>query len=120
MSLSSFRQRYHNLHDRRRKLYHKVCFSCPIIPPDPFPHLVPVLTLSLTVAPSSSYAHLGCSRSTIHDTIQSTGFWPEAYDGRAIIGPSYRDHLAGISNSELVTAYNKCLAVGDTEGRWIV
>ena len=53
-------------------------------------------------------------RSTVHDDIQGTGFWPAAIDGRAIIGESYKDFLAGLPEHENVDKYKKANEVGDT------
>lgn len=58
-------------------------------------------------------------KSTIHDTIQGTGFWPAAFDGRAIIGESYKDYLAGVSEEENIIKYKDAIKAGDN-GRRIV
>ena len=58
-------------------------------------------------------------RSTIHDTIQGTGFWPQAYDGRAIIGESYKDHLAGLPEDANFVKYKDALATGDSTRRTV-
>lgn len=49
----------------------------------------------------------------MHDDIQGTGFWPAAYDGRAIIGPSYRDFTTGLSTEENVEKYKAAVAARD-------
>ena len=68
-----------------------------------------------------AYPHfrLTKTRSTIHDTIQGTGFWPQAYDGRAIIGESYKDHLAGLPEDANITKYKNALAAGDSTRRTV-
>ncbi|KAL9122313.1 MAG: hypothetical protein Q9187_001141, partial [Circinaria calcarea] len=57
--------------------------------------------------------------SSIHDNIQGTGFWPKVYDGRAIIGESYRDHLAGLSEEENIAKYKSAMAAGESTRRTV-
>ena len=52
-------------------------------------------------------------RSTVHDDIQGTGFWPKDMDGRAIIGDSYRDFLSGLPETDNVAKYETATAAGD-------
>jgi nitronate monooxygenase len=54
-------------------------------------------------------------KSRKHDVFQSTDFWPEAYDGRAIISQSYRDHEAGMKEDENVRLYKEAMAAGGEE-----
>jgi nitronate monooxygenase len=58
-------------------------------------------------------------RSTAHDDIQGTGFWPAIYDGRAIIGKSYEDFTSGIPISELVEQHKATTASGDNSRKII-
>ncbi|KAF2097003.1 2-nitropropane dioxygenase [Rhizodiscina lignyota] len=56
-------------------------------------------------------------KDTVHDDIQSTGFWPPLYDGRAMILDSYNDHKAGMSLADNVAKYKEAAAVGDNSRR---
>ena len=49
----------------------------------------------------------------MHDDIQGTSFWPDIYDGRALIGDSYRDHLAGLPMEENIKKYNDAKLAGE-------
>ncbi len=53
------------------------------------------------------------NRSTVHDDIQSVGFFPDLYDGRALIGKSYTDYANGVKVDDLVAQHNKAKAAGD-------
>ncbi|KAK3682105.1 FMN-dependent 2-nitropropane dioxygenase [Podospora appendiculata] len=44
-------------------------------------------------------------KSTFHDDIQATAIRPSVYDGRAIRGPYYEDHVAGVSFEENLKRY---------------
>ena len=55
----------------------------------------------------------------MHDNIQGTGFWPKVYDGRAIIGESYKDHLAGLSEEENIAKYKSAFAAGESTRRTV-
>ncbi|KAK3331906.1 FMN-dependent 2-nitropropane dioxygenase [Cercophora scortea] len=44
-------------------------------------------------------------KSTFHDDIQATAIWPSVYDGRAIRGPYFEDHVAGVSFEENLKRY---------------
>ena len=59
-------------------------------------------------------------RSNIPDAIQNYGFWAPIYNGRAILGPAYREHLGGVPIDELITKQKQAMAEGDKEGRAIV
>ena len=62
------------------------------------------------------YAHrpkANDTRSTFHDDVQGTTIWPELYDGRAIIGDSYQDHVSGASLEENVAKFKAAKDVGD-------
>ena len=48
------------------------------------------------------------------DDIQGTAIWPDVYDGRAIIGDSYKDFVSGISEEDNVAKYKQALETGDT------
>ncbi|KAL8742224.1 MAG: hypothetical protein Q9190_005258 [Brigantiaea leucoxantha] len=52
-------------------------------------------------------------KSTSHDVFQSTDFWPSMYDGRAIIGESFKDFKAGMPDEENVAKYKAAMAVED-------
>lgn len=52
-------------------------------------------------------------RSTFHDELRGTTFWPELYDGRAIITKSYEDHLTGMSVEENKTKFGEAKDAGD-------
>lgn len=53
------------------------------------------------------------SRSTFHDDIVGTTIWPAAYDGRAIITDSYRDHSSGLSLDENKAKFKAATDAGD-------
>ena len=59
-------------------------------------------------------------KSTLHDDVRGTGFWPKVYDGRAIVGNSYRDLEEGMSMEESIKSYKKAVAAGDSLSRGIV
>ncbi|KAJ6445039.1 2-nitropropane dioxygenase protein [Purpureocillium lavendulum] len=52
-------------------------------------------------------------KSTVHDDIQGTPIWPGLYDGRAIVGDSYRDHEAGLPMEENIKKYQDAKQAGD-------
>ncbi|KAG6359316.1 hypothetical protein INS49_012837 [Diaporthe citri] len=52
-------------------------------------------------------------KSTFHDQVRGTTFWPELYDGRAIISDSYKDHLSGMSIDENKTKLGEAERAGD-------
>ncbi|KAK2615681.1 hypothetical protein N8I77_002419 [Diaporthe amygdali] len=52
-------------------------------------------------------------KSTFHDELRGTTFWPELYDGRAIITQSYKDHLSGMSIDENKTKFDEAKNAGD-------
>jgi hypothetical protein len=58
------------------------------------------------------------TRSTVHDDIQGTTYWPGSYDGRAIVGEPYREHLAGLPIEDNAERYKKAKAAGETN--WLV
>jgi len=45
------------------------------------------------------------TRSTAHDDIMNRPIWPKLYDGRAIIGESYKDFLDGVPLEENIAKY---------------
>jgi nitronate monooxygenase len=60
-------------------------------------------------------------KSTLHDDVRGTGFWPrELYDGRAIVGNSYTDLQDGMSMEDAQHIYKDAVAKGDTLSRAIV
>ncbi|KAK3937892.1 FMN-dependent 2-nitropropane dioxygenase [Diplogelasinospora grovesii] len=54
------------------------------------------------------------AKSTFHDEIQGTTFWPTFYDGRAIITDSYRDHSTGLSLEENRQKFKEAQEKGET------
>jgi len=58
-------------------------------------------------------------KSVKHDIFQSTNIWPGLYDGRAIIGTSYKEFVDGVTDEELVERYNKAQEKGDGERRTV-
>lgn len=58
-------------------------------------------------------ANQGQKRSTFHDELGETTFWPAAYDGRAIVTDSYRDHTSGLSLDENRAKLKAATDVGD-------
>ena len=52
-------------------------------------------------------------RSNFHDDIQGVTVWPRFYDGRALINPSYTEHLAGVPLEENIQRFNKAKEAGD-------
>ena len=53
-------------------------------------------------------------RSTVHDDIQGTSFWPAPYDGRALVGESYKDHVSGLPIEDNIKKYGEANQSGDT------
>jgi len=43
----------------------------------------------------------------IHDHVQGNHSWPERYDGRALVHPSYTDHIKGLSLDENKALFKK-------------
>ena len=58
-------------------------------------------------------------KSVVHDDIQGTGFWPALYDGRAIVGESYRDHEAGVGLDDNITKYKAAMTAGQSSRRTV-
>ncbi|KAK0616260.1 hypothetical protein B0T14DRAFT_243358 [Immersiella caudata] len=54
------------------------------------------------------------AKSTVHDDIQGTTFWPAPYDGRALVGQSYKDHVSGLPMEENIKKYGDANQSGDT------
>ncbi|KAI0597530.1 FMN-dependent 2-nitropropane dioxygenase [Biscogniauxia sp. FL1348] len=52
-------------------------------------------------------------KSQLHDHIQSNYEWPELYDGRAIVHPSYSDHVSGVSLDDNLKRYKAAKDEGD-------
>lgn len=61
------------------------------------------------------------TKSTMFDDIQGTAIWPTVYDGRAIIGDSFKDHLSGLSVEENIAKYKAALENGNTSRKivWV-
>ncbi|CAH0027221.1 unnamed protein product [Clonostachys rhizophaga] len=91
-----------------------------------------VLGTRLLVAPESSMSKAGKEsiikasdggastvKSTVLDDIQSTAIWPKLYDGRALIGESYKDHEAGMPVKDNVEKFKEAAQGGD-ESRKII
>lgn len=45
--------------------------------------------------------------------------WPERYDGRAVIGKSYNDYKADVSDEENIEKFKDALAKGDESRRTV-
>ncbi|KAF9892057.1 hypothetical protein FE257_002463 [Aspergillus nanangensis] len=54
-------------------------------------------------------------KSRKHDVFQSTDFWPIRYDGRAIIGPCYKEYAGGIADEEVIRRHNEAKENGEAE-----
>lgn len=54
-------------------------------------------------------------KSRVHDVFQHTDFWHERYDGRAIVGPNYKDFLDGVERDEITRRYDEAKANGEQE-----
>ncbi|UNI16904.1 Nitronate monooxygenase [Purpureocillium takamizusanense] len=52
-------------------------------------------------------------KSTKHDDIQGTPIWPSLYDGRAMMGDSYREYEAGLPMAENIKKYQDAKQSGD-------
>ncbi|KAI2470502.1 FMN-dependent 2-nitropropane dioxygenase [Annulohypoxylon bovei var. microspora] len=52
-------------------------------------------------------------KSQLHDHIQGNKNWPDVYDGRAIITPTYQDHAAGVSLDENTKRFEAASQGGD-------
>ncbi|KAI5860596.1 FMN-dependent 2-nitropropane dioxygenase [Durotheca rogersii] len=52
-------------------------------------------------------------KSPLHDHILGNKSWPDAYDGRAIVSASWRDHLAGLPVEENVARFEAAKETGD-------
>ena len=48
------------------------------------------------------------------DDIQSTAIWPDIYDGRGLVGKSWKDHLAGMPLDENIRLFKEADQAGDT------
>lgn len=58
-------------------------------------------------------------KSTAHDDLQGTGFWPTKYDGRAIIGDAYNELQSGATMESLVEKFKAAGTAGDHSRRVI-
>ncbi|KAI1773633.1 FMN-dependent 2-nitropropane dioxygenase [Hypoxylon cercidicola] len=52
-------------------------------------------------------------KSQLHDHIQGNMSWPDVYDGRAIVTPSYQDHAAGVPLDENTKRFEAAKEEGD-------
>ncbi|EOO00344.1 putative 2-nitropropane dioxygenase protein [Phaeoacremonium minimum UCRPA7] len=52
-------------------------------------------------------------KSYFHDDVQGTTIWPKLYDGRAIIGDSYKDHASGLPIEENIKKLKEAKDAGD-------
>ncbi|KAH9899074.1 FMN-dependent 2-nitropropane dioxygenase [Xylariomycetidae sp. FL2044] len=52
-------------------------------------------------------------KSQLHDHVQGNHSWPDLYDGRAVIHPSYRDHEAGLPLEENKRRFREMKEKGD-------
>ncbi|KAG7286344.1 hypothetical protein NEMBOFW57_008653 [Staphylotrichum longicolle] len=53
-------------------------------------------------------------KTPVLDDIQSTAIWPDIYDGRGLIGKSWKDHLAGMPLEENIRLFKEADQAGDT------
>ncbi|KAI1093261.1 FMN-dependent 2-nitropropane dioxygenase [Rostrohypoxylon terebratum] len=53
-------------------------------------------------------------KSQLHDHIQGNRSWPDLYDGRAIITPTYDDHVSGVSLDENTKKFEAAKQGGDS------
>ena len=51
--------------------------------------------------------------------MQGTGFWPGLYDGRAIIGKAFNDHISGAPLEKIAAEYKEALQAGDNSWRTV-
>ncbi|KAE9372832.1 putative 2-nitropropane dioxygenase family oxidoreductase [Stipitochalara longipes BDJ] len=71
-----------------------------------------VSTKSLMI--STTDGGISTIKSTIHDDIKGTRYlWPVQYDGRAIIGDSYKDFTTGHAKEEVMLKYNAAMECDD-------
>lgn len=61
----------------------------------------------------------GMYRSTFHDDLVGTKLWPSAYDGRAIITDSYKDHSSGLALQEIQAKFKAANDAGDTSRQMV-
>lgn len=52
-------------------------------------------------------------RSQLHDHIQGNTSWPDVYDGRAIVTPTYEDYAAGVPLDENTKRFKAAKEEGD-------
>ncbi|KAI0378695.1 FMN-dependent 2-nitropropane dioxygenase [Hypomontagnella monticulosa] len=53
-------------------------------------------------------------KSQLHDQVQGNMSWPDLYDGRAIVTPTYQDHRAGVPLDENAKRLKMAKEAGDT------
>lgn len=54
-------------------------------------------------------------KATFHDEIRgSLHLWPALYDGRAVVGSSYQDHVGGLPLADNLKKFSDAEAAGDT------
>ncbi|CAG8316991.1 unnamed protein product [Penicillium nalgiovense] len=58
-------------------------------------------------------------KSIRHDVFQSTDLFPRQYDGRAVIGASYKDSREGASDEEIIRRYNEAREAGEHQRRTV-
>ncbi|KAI1317567.1 FMN-dependent 2-nitropropane dioxygenase [Xylariaceae sp. FL0255] len=63
---------------------------------------------------SASDGGLNTVKSQLHDHIQGNFEWPNLYDGRAIVHPSYIDHEAGLPHADNELRFREAKETGDT------
>lgn len=68
---------------------------------------------------SSTDGGVSTVKSVQHDVFQSTDVFPRQYDGRAVIGISYEDSQAGVSNDEVIRRYNEARQAGEDQRRTV-
>jgi hypothetical protein len=71
-------------------------------------------SITLSLIQDQSVPNIFFYRSTVHDTIKGTkDIWPVQYDGRAIIGDSYKDFVAGHEKEEVMQKHKTAMECDD-------
>lgn len=53
----------------------------------------------------------------MHDDLSGRGVWPASYSGRAIIGDTYRDSVAGLSIEDNLKKNDQAIKLGEDSRR---
>ena len=68
---------------------------------------------------STSHGDVSTIKSVRHDVFQSTDVFPRQYDGRAVIGISYKESQDGVSDEEIIRRYNEAMKNGEDHRRTV-